>query len=67
VVNFKPQWQSVSFGNEKILLSLPRIRSYKISRVIQRQNYFARTIATLISKLDSARPHPVSFAKEYGV
>jgi len=33
---------------------------------IQTQNYFARAMAPLISRLVSARLHPVSYAKEYG-
>jgi hypothetical protein len=61
VVNFMPQHKSVSFGEEKILLSLPGIRSCKVSRVHSDTELFCKHPDL---QIDSARLHPVS---EYGV
>jgi len=42
VVNFMPQCQSLSFGEEKILLSVSGIRSCKISRVYSDTELFCK-------------------------
>ena len=42
VADFMPHHQSVSFGEEKIFLSLPAVRSCRISRVYSETELFCK-------------------------
>jgi hypothetical protein len=71
ILNLSTKWSTSSPNASLYVLETRRFSCHyqesgltRYQEFIHRQNYFARKMATLISRLDSAILHPVSFAIE---